>query len=268
MHIAFIGGGTMATAILSRVLRSGLAQPSQVAVGEPVEARRSFLEKEHGVKATADNLQAAENADLVILAVKPQDLPGVMDQLRGGLGQAQTVISIVAGARLESLRRGLEHANVIRVMPNTPAQVGAGMSVWTAGPDVPEERLEATRGMLRAVGEEIYVANEAYLDMATAVSASGPAFVLLFLEAMIDGGVHVGLPRAMAATLASQTLLGAARLAQESDKHPAELRNMVTSPGGTTTEGLLALETAGLRAAVIQAILSAYDKSLLLGEED
>lgn len=268
MRIGFIGGGTMAAAIMARVLDSGLASPSEVVVGEPVEARRSHLAHEYGVAVTAKNTQAAADADLVVLAVKPQDLPAVMGELRGSLQPSQTVLSIIAGAKLGTLRRGLSHAALVRVMPNTPAQVGAGMSVWTATPEVPADRVEATRGLLGAIGEEVYVADERYLDMATALSASGPAFVLLFLEAMIDAGVHVGLPRPMAETLAGQTVLGTARLAVETGTHPAALRNMVTSPGGTTAEGLLALEEAGLRAAVLRAVLAAHEKSKLLGGED
>ncbi len=268
MRIGFIGGGTMATAIMARVLDRGLASPSEVVVGEPVEARRAHLAHEYGVAVTGNNPQAAADADLVVLAVKPQDLPAVMAELRECLQPGQTILSIVAGAKLGTLRRGLDHAALVRVMPNTPAQVGAGMSVWTATPEVPSDRVEATRGLLGAIGEETYVADERYLDMATALSASGPAFVLLFLEAMIDAGVHVGLPRPMAEKLAGQTVLGTAQLAVETGTHPAALRNMVTSPGGTTAEGLLALEDAGLRAAVLHAVLAAHEKSKLLGGED
>ena len=267
MRITFIGGGTMATAILSRVLDRGVARPSEVAVGEPVEGRRSHLTSQYGVSVTESNVQAVSGADLVVLAVKPQDLSGIMAELRGVLRAEQTVLSIVAGATLATLRGGLDHHALVRIMPNTPAQVGAGMSVWTAAPEVPGDRTEATRELLQAIGEEMYVADEKYLDMATALSASGPAFVLLFLEAMIDGGVHVGLPRPMAETLAVQTVLGTARLAGETGGHAAVLRNMVTSPGGTTTEGLLALESAGVRAGVMDAVAAAFRKSLQLRDE-
>jgi pyrroline-5-carboxylate reductase len=266
VRLAFIGGGTMAEAIIAAVLQKGVARPADIVVGEPVEARRAYLAEKYRVKAVARNPQAAFG-DLIVLAVKPQDLGPVLAELRGKVKPGQIVLSIVAGARLATLIAGLGHPGVIRVMPNTPAQVMAGMSVWTAPPEVPADRREAARKLLQALGEELYVADEKYVDMATALSASGPAYVWLFLEALIDAGVHIGIPRPMASTLALQTLLGSAQMSRQTGKHPAELRNMVTSPGGTTTEALLALEEGGFRARVIQAVEAAYKKSLLLGKE-
>ena len=268
MQLAFIGGGTMAEAILAGVLRQGLSQPSEVSVGEPLEERRDYLARTYGVSALAENGQAVEGAELVVLAVKPQDLEPVLAGLCCTLAPTQTLLSIVAGARLSTLVQGLSHAAVIRVMPNTPAQVSAGMSVWTAAPEVSAEAREATRGLLEAMGEQRYVADETYLDMATALSASGPAYVWLFLESLIDAGVTMGLPREMASALATQTLLGSARMAQETGRSPAELRHQVTSPGGTTAEALLVLEDGAFRATIIQAVLAAYERSQELGAED
>ena len=150
---------------------------------------------------------------------------------------------------------------IVRVMPNTPAQIGHGMSVWTATPEVTQPQRDMARRILAAMGRELEVHDENYIDMATALSGSGPGYVFLFLEAMIDAGVHVGIPRDQAELLARQTLLGAAALADQSNMHPAALRNMVTSPGGTTAEGIAALEDGGLRAAVTQAVIAAYRKS-------
>jgi pyrroline-5-carboxylate reductase len=268
LTIAFIGGGIMAEAIIAGVLGKGLAASGAIAVGEPVSQRRDYLNSRHGVKATPDNLEAIEGAQLVVLAVKPQQLEDVMAQLQGKLAPSQTVLSIVAGAALETVSTGLDHPAVIRVMPNTPAQVGQGMSVWTAAPEVSSAHTEVTREILKTLGQEIYVSEEKYLDMATALSASGPAYVFLFLEALIDAGVYLGLPRDMAQTLSLQTILGSAMLAKESGKHPAELRNMVTSPGGTTAEALLALEEEGFRGIVINAVIAAHEKAIALGEED
>jgi len=269
LTIAFIGGGTMAEAIVAGVLEKRLASSSSITVGDPVAQRQEYLKGRYGVQTTAENLSAIDGAQIVVLAVKPQQLGDVMVELQGRLASSQAVLSIVAGATVESISRGLDHPVVIRVMPNTPAQVGQGMSVWTTAPEVSDGQRDVTREMLKTLGEEIYVSEEKYLDMATALSASGPAYVFLFLEALIDAGVYLGLPRDMAQTLATQTLLGSAALAKESGKqHPAELRNMVTSPGGTTAEALLALEEAGFRGIIINAVIAAHEKAITLGQED
>ena len=268
MRIAFIGGGTMAEAILNGVLEKELSAPAEVVVVEPVEARRTHLSQRYGVVTTDDAKTAAATGDIVVLAVKPQDLPQAMSGIKGTLTANQTALSIVAGAKIATIRSGLSHDAVIRVMPNTPAQIGAAASVWTATPEVPPERLADARRLLQAIGEEVYVAGEKYVDMATGLSGSGPAYVFLFIESLTDAGVHVGLPRDIAAKLAVQTVLGSAQLVQHSGRHPAELRNMVTSPGGTTADGLLVLEGAGFRASVIEAVEAAYEKALLLGEEE
>ena len=265
MKLAFIGGGKMAEAIIRGALAGGLATPGDIAVGEPVASRRDYLAGELGVKATANNLEAAAAADLVTLAVKPQDLRTVMRELREHLDN-QAALSIVAGARMATLFEGLDHRAIVRVMPNTPAQAGYGMTLWACSPSVTPEQRDMTRALLAAVGEEICVTDEKYMDMATALSASGPAYVFLFIEAMIDAGVYVGMPRDMARTLALQTVLGSAKLALETGGHPAELKDMVVSPGGTTAEALRALEERGFPAAIVAAVDAAYQKSVRLGQ--
>ena len=267
MNISFIGGGVMAEAIIAGVLAKGIAQPGEICVGEPVEARRQRLAEGYGVTTSADNLEALQHGDLVVLSIKPQNLSAVLHGLKGRVKDTQAVLSIIAGARMERLATGLGHDAVIRVMPNMPAQIGAGMSVWTASSSVSEMFRNATRSILETLGEELYVEEERYIDMATALSASGPAYVFLFIESLVDAGVYLGMSREMARKLTLQTVLGSARLAQESGKHLAELREMVTSPGGTTAEALRALEEGGFRAAVLEAVNAAYEKSRLLGEK-
>ena len=265
MKIAFVGGGVMAEAIIGGIIDAKIADPSDISIGEPVEARRVQLKHSYGLNATADNVEAIEGASLTVLAVKPQSLPLVFPQLAGKLSPDNTVLSIVAGATMKSLTTGLRHDSIIRVMPNTPAQIGAGMSMWTASDSVPAEALEATKGILGTLGEEVYADDEKMIDMATALSASGPAYVFLFIESLIDAGVYLGLSRDVSRQLSLQTVLGSTQLVKETGRHPAELKDMVTSPGGTTIEALRALEDGGFRAAVFAAVDAAYEKSKALG---
>ena len=262
MKLAFIGGGTMAEAIIGGVIAAKLADPKDICVGEPIADRCRYLESHHGVQTTQDNLQAAQSGALVIFAIKPQDLSKVSQQLKGKLNSGQAGLSIIAGAKMSTLI----HPSVIRVMPNTPAQIGHGMSMWTASKEVDAAQREMTQSILSTVGREIYVDDEKYLDMATALSASGPAYVFLFIEALIDAGVYVGLPRDTSRTLALQMVYGSTRLVMDTGKHPAELKDMVVSPGGTTAEGVQALEQAGVPAAIVNAVNAAYLKSIKLGQ--
>jgi pyrroline-5-carboxylate reductase len=264
MKISFIGGGVMGESIIKGVLAKGIAKPGDIVVSDVVQARREFLNQEYKIKTMADNIKAVAGADIVVIAVKPQDLLKVLGELKG-LSPKQLVLSIVAGATLDTLRQGLAHDYIIRTMPNMPAQVGEGMTVWTATPAVSEQQKQMTGSILSALGEELHVNNEQYIDMATAVSGSGPAYVFLVIEALTDAGVHIGLPRDMAEKMVIQTVLGSARSVKISGKHPAELKNNVTSPGGTTTEGLLQLEAGGLRSLLLRAVIAAYDKSKSLG---
>lgn len=266
MRLTFIGGGFMGEAIISAVLRDGLADADAIVVSDISKERRRHLQSHYGVSVTTGNARAVEGADIVLLAVKPQDFPTVARTLRGRLKPEQTVASIMAGVRIDAIRDALGHRALVRVMSNTPASLGEGMSLWTATDEVDTDRREQVRSVLAAMGRQLFVADEKYLDMATAVSGSGPGFVFLLLEAFVDAAVHIGLRREMATEMVLQTVLGSVRMAQETGKHPAELRNMVTSPGGTTVEGLRVLEEAGVRAAIVDAIVAAYERAVELGE--
>lgn len=269
MRITFIGGGIMAEAIINGVLDNHLATPVDIAVVELLETRRAELTERYNVESVQDvQSMTSGTGDIVVLAVKPQDLPKAMSTLNGTLNSKQVVLSIVAGVKISSIASGLSHEAVIRVMPNTPAQIGQAASVWTSSLAVIPERLEDARRLIQAIGQEVYVSDEKYVDMATGLSGSGPAYVFMFIESLTDAGVHVGLTRNMASKLAVQTVLGSAQLVQKSGIHPAELRNMVTSPGGTTAEGTLVLEGAGFRTSIIEAVAAAYEKARLLGEEE
>ena len=261
MRIGLVGGGFMGEALVAALLKQGVVTPADVTVSDVADARRQHLSSTYGVAVTADNREAAQGADIVVLAVKPQEFPSVGAGLKGVLKGEQTLLSIMAGVPIARIAGATGHQAVVRVMPNTAAFVGQAMSVWTAGEAVSAQGREAAAALLRGLGRELEVADEKYLDMATAVNGSGPGFIFLFLEAFIDGAVHVGLRREVAEQLATQTLLGAATMAQQMGKHPAELRNMVTSPGGTTAAGLQVLEDAGLRGAIIDAVEAAYERA-------
>jgi pyrroline-5-carboxylate reductase len=259
-RIAFIGGGAMGEAMIRCLLAGKVAAPQNMVVSDISPVRRELLSKEFGVRALSDNREAIENADLIILAVKPQNLSQVMDDIKG-LEPNQMVLSIVSGAALSRLCRGLDHSCVIRAMPNMPAQIGEGVTVWTATSETQPKQRKLAQTVLAALGKEIYVSDEKYLNMATGLSGSGPAYVFLFIEALIDAGVHIGLPRDMAQELVMQTVLGSTRTVEKTGRHPAELKNMVTSPGGTTTEGLLELEKGRFRSVLLQAVAAAYKKA-------
>lgn len=265
MRIGFIGAGTMAEAMVARIIEKGIAPAGDISASDPVKQRLDYMANKYGIGVTPSNTEAAHEADIIVLAVKPQNMEDVLADLRDAMDTHQLVLSIMAGVSITRIASGLEHDVIVRVMPNTPAQVGQGMSAWTATPTVDARQREATRAILQALGKEIFVDDEKHIDMATAVSGSGPAYVFLIQEAFIDAAVHIGLSRKVAEELVNQTLMGSLVFAQQSGKHPAELRNMVTSPGGTTAEALLQFEHAGLRAAFAEAVIAAYEKARLLG---
>ncbi|MBI4187380.1 MAG: pyrroline-5-carboxylate reductase [Chloroflexi bacterium] len=265
MKIAFIGGGNMGEAMLLAVLDKGLASREAICVSDVNQARRELIQQRYGVATTDSNRQAVHGADVVVLAIKPQNLADVMAELNGQLKPRQLVLSIIAGARLATLCAGLDHGAVVRVMPNTPAQIGEGMSVWTAASEVAPGQKEQVASILGAMGREVFVDDEKYIDMATAVSGSGPAYVFLFMESLVEAAVHIGLPRDMAREMVMQTVIGSARFAGKSGKPLAELRKMVTSPGGTTAEALLRLEKGDFSGLVKQAVIAAHDKARKLG---
>ncbi len=265
MKIAFIGGGAMGEAMLSAVLNKGLSMPEAIWVSDIKEERRQHLKQKYGVTVTEDNREATDKSDIIVLAIKPQNLAEVMPEISGHLKSTQLILSIIAGARINTLCQGLNHRHVVRVMPNTPVQIGEGISVWTATTEVTKPQKEWTSSILGAMGKEIYVDDEKYLDMATAVSGSGPAYFFLFVESLIESAVKIGLSPDVAEELVLQTMLGSSQLLKKSDKSPAELRRMVTSPGGTTAAAMLQFEKGSFSNLVQQAVTAAYNRAKELG---
>ncbi len=264
--IAFIGPGVMAEAMLAGLLRQGLAAPEDIIVSGPRMERASELQARYGVHPMTDNSAAVRDADIVVLSVKPQRLSGVMKGLVD-IPPDALVISIVAGASMKKIGTALRHKALVRSMPNTPGQIGEGITVWTASEEATAEQRETARAILGALGSEVFVEDESYMDMATALSGTGPAYVFLFTEALIDAGVHMGFPRRIAEQLVLQTIKGSIAFYEQAGRHPATLRNQVTSPGGTSAEALYYLEKAGFRTAISRAIWAAYQRSLELGRE-
>ncbi len=269
--IAFIGSGAMAEAMIAGLLRQGLAKPGDLLAADNHAKRVDDLHQKYSVQPFTDNKLAAAEADVVVLSVKPQRLTEVLNGLKGAVPAGALVLSIVAGATIGKISKGLKHNAVARSMPNTPAQIGQGITVWMASPSTSEAQKETARAILGAFGDEVQVDDENYLDMATALSGTGPAYVFMFMEAMIDAGVHMGFSRRVSEQLVVQTLKGSVAYYQtineKTDVHVAALRNQVTSPGGTSAEALYYLEKAGFRTAISRAIWAAYQRSLELGKE-
>ncbi|MEA2174243.1 MAG: pyrroline-5-carboxylate reductase [Blastocatellia bacterium] len=282
VRLSFIGSGVMAEAIIAGLLRRQLVKPEQIMGSHPREARREELKEKYSIETVASNREAAafghgarRNVDdaeehrsgsIVVLAVKPQRLGGILQELRGELQEDQLALSIIAGAGLETIAGELLHPAIVRAMPNTPAQIGQGMTAWTATSQVHESQREQVRAMLGALGKEIYVEEEKMIDMATALSGTGPTYIFLVMEALVDAGVHMGFSRLVAQELVQQTMLGSVLFAQESHKHPAELRNMVTSPGGTSAEAIYQMEKGSLRTVLSKAVWAAYQRAAALGK--
>jgi len=269
--IAFIGSGAMAEAMLAGLLRQQLARAEDLRAAGPRPERGVELRDKYGLQPFTDNRAAAAGADVLVLSVKPQRLTGVLAGLRGAVPARALVLSIVAGASLAKLAGGLDHKAIVRVMPNTPAHIGEGISVWIPSQAVSGPQKETARLILGAFGQEVMVDDENYLDMATALSGTGPAYVFMFMEAMIDAGVHLGFSRNISEQLVTQTLRGSVDYYQDVRRkegvHVAALRNQVTSPGGTSAEALYYLEKAGFRTAISRAVWAAYQRSLELGRE-
>lgn len=268
MNISFIGGGIMAEAIIRGILGANIASSRDISVSDPIKLRRQYLSETYDVSTYSSNADVISRSELVILSIKPQNLKEVVWEIKSSLSSKNTIVSIIAGASMQSLCKELEHNKVIRLMPNTPAQIGQGITVWTSSTEVSEREIESTRKILKTLGDEIYVTEEKYIDMATALSASGPAYVFMFIESLIDAGVYLGMSREMSRKLAIETILGSTKLLKSSGNHPATLRDMVTSPGGTTAEGLLALEQGLFKSSVMSAVISAFNKSLDLGKQN
>ena len=257
----FIGAGKMATALILGMIRAGSARPDRIAASDPSPTAREALAAESGVATSDSNAEVAAGCDVLVLAVKPQMMAAALADLGSGAASGKLVVSIAAGVPLARLTDGLgPDVRAVRVMPNTPALVGAGASAYCPGPGVGEGDEAIVRRLLESVGRAHRVP-EAQMDAVTGLSGSGPAFVYVIVEALSDGGVRAGLPRDVATDLAAQTVLGAARMVLETGLHPGALKDQVTSPGGTTIAGLHALERGGLRAALIDAVSAAASRS-------
>lgn len=266
-RIAIIGAGVMAESMIAGLLAKGMIDPSEIVASHPREERRIQLSAKFGISVVESNLEAVAGADLVLLTIKPQLLSTVSKQLAGHLKPDQVVISILAGAPMSSLRNALQHEALVRVMPNTPAQVGEGMAVWCATGAVDDAARAKVRLALGSLGQELEVEDEKYVDMATALSGTGPTYVFLMMEALIDAGVHMGFPRRIAEQIVMQTVAGSVSYARSSGKHLAELRNMVTSPGGTSAEAIYQMEKGGLRTILSKAVHAAYKRTQSLAKE-
>jgi pyrroline-5-carboxylate reductase len=265
VKLGLIGCGFMGEAVLSATLSRGLVSADGVRVAEINDERRDQMAAKYAVRASAAPSEAVAGSDIIVFAVKPQEFGGIAAALSGSFAAGQTVVSIMAGVPVSKIQRALGHPAIVRAMPNTLASIGEAITVWTATAGVgPEARAQAA-ALLGGMGREIQVDDEKYLDMATALSGSGPGFVFLLIEAFIDAGVHIGFRRDVAETLVLQTFLGSAKYAQATGRHPAQLRNEVTSPAGTTAAGLIALEDGGVRAAILDAVEAAFERSKELG---
>ncbi len=264
IRLAVIGAGVMGEAIIAGLVNRKLIDAAHVTCSHPRAERRDALATTHGVAVTADNVAATRDADVVLLAVKPRMLAGVMAELRGGLRADHLVISIIAGASTQAIADALQHPAVVRIMPNTPAQIGQGVTVWYATESVDGRGREQVRTMLGALGREFEVHDERQVAMATAVSGTGPTYIFLFIEALTDAAVHLGFPRHLARELVLDTMSGSVDFALQSGKHVAELRDMVTSPGGTSAEALYELEKGRLRTVVSDAVWAAFERTLQL----
>lgn len=263
---AIIGAGAMGEAIIAGLLRQKLTSPENMHASEPRLDRCEELRIKYGIKASPQNVQVLANADVVLLSVKPQILDKILKELKGFIPSEAVVISIIAGATIDKISKGLAHQAVVRTMPNTPGQIGKGITVWFASDVVTEKHLEKARLILQSLGEHIQVNEEYYLDMATAVSGTGPMYVYLFMEALMDSAVHLGFSRHVAEKLVIETIRGSVDYYESQSVHVADLRNKVTSPGGTSAAALYYLEKAGFRTAISRAIWAAYTRSQELGK--
>lgn len=265
-NVAFIGGGIMGEAMIRGLITRDIVAPEQIIVADPMAERLDDLRGRYGIRVTVSNAEAAESGQVIVLSIKPQNLAEVMPGIRGHLRRQDLLLSILAGTPIRKLADGVAHAAVVRAMPNTPAQIGQGMTVWTATPEVTTDQRGQAQAILGALGVELFVGDEGYLDMATALSGTGPAYIFMFMEALVDAGVHLGFSRRVSEQLVFQTMRGSLEYAAQSGKHVAELRNQVTSPGGTTAAALYHLEKGGLRTVLSRAIWAAYQRSVELGQ--
>src|SRR4249919_3656106 len=265
--IATVGSGVMAEAMIAGMLRGKLVEPGQVVASHPRLERREHLEREYGIRTVASNVEAVQGADVILFGIKPQMLGKVGREIGPHLRRGQLVLSVLAGATTAALTGLLGHDQVVRSMPNTPARLGKGMTVWYATPESTEEQRAQAAALLGTLGAEIEVDDEKFVAMATAVSGTGPTYVFLVMEALVDAAVHLGFPRHVAHDLVVETLEGSTYFAKQSGDHPAVLRNMVTSPGGTSAAALHELESGRLRTVLSEAVWAAFRRTVELGEQ-
>jgi pyrroline-5-carboxylate reductase len=265
--IATVGSGVMAEAMIAGLLRGALVEPQRVVASHPRSERRDQLSAAYGIRTVPDNVEAVDGADVILLAVKPQMLERVAREIAPSVRRGQLVLSVIAGATTTAMRALLDHDQIVRSMPNTPARLGRGMTVWYATPETTDEQRAQASALLRALGHELEVDDEKMVAMATAVSGTGPTYVFLVMEALIDAAVHLGFPRHVAHDLVIETLEGSTVFAKQSGLHPAELRNMVTSPGGTSAAALHELESGRLRTVLSEAVWAAYRRTVELGDQ-
>ncbi len=265
--IATVGSGVMAEAMIAGLLRGDLVAPERVVASHPRSERREELARSYGIRTVSGNAEAVAGADVILLAIKPQMLARVGRELRPQLHDGQLVLSVIAGATTTALEGFLGHRQIVRSMPNTPARLGRGMTVWYATPETTAEQRAQASTLLQALGAELEVDDERFVAMATAVSGTGPTYVFLVMEALIDAAVHLGFPRHVAHDLVVETLEGSTFFAKHSGDHPAVLRNMVTSPGGTSAAALHELESGRLRTVLSEAVWAAYRRTVELGDQ-
>lgn len=272
LHLAFVGCGVMGESMIAGLVRNKLVPAENIFASHPRESRRAELAEKYGIAVSANNAAAAEKVaggenSAIVLCVKPQRVERVLKDLTGVLHPEQLVISIVAGATIHHLAEALGTAKVVRAMPNTPSQIGAGITAWTCTVAVDETDRNHVRELLTALGKELFVETENMIDMATSLSATGPTYIFMVMEALTDAGVHLGFSRDMAKELVQETMLGSVKFAMDSHKHPAELRNMVTSPGGTSAEAIYQMEKGTLRTVLSKAVYAAYKRAVELGRK-
>lgn len=270
--LAFIGCGVMAESIIAGLLRKNLVRSEQIVATHPRENRRRELTEKYGIAVFEENAEAVRNIranenSIVALCVKPQRIKSVLEELKGVVAPNQSVLSIIAGTKIETISEALGNKKIVRAMPNTPSQIGAGITAWTCTEDVSDEEKAQIKALLTALGKELHVETENMIDMATSLSATGPTYIFLVMEALTDAGVHLGFSREMAKELVQETMLGSVLFAMESHKHPAELRNMVTSPGGTSADAIYQMEKGGLRTVLSKAVYAAYQRAVALGQK-
>lgn len=268
VHLSFIGCGVMAESMIAGLIRQQLISPDHIVGSHPKESRRHELNSNYGIRMFESNAEAADaGTSAIVLTVKPQRVTRVLGDLKGSIRPDGLVISIVAGARIETISKELGTSHVVRAMPNTPSQIGAGITAWTCAEEVSDAERKLVRHLLAALGKELFVETENMIDMATSLSATGPTYIFMVMEALTDAGVHLGFSRDVAKELVQEMMLGSVKFAIESHKHPAELRNMVTSPGGTSAEAIYQMEKGTMRTVLSKAVYAAYKRAVDLGKK-